>query len=80
MKRIDASRRLVKASAGRRQVRLSPAASARSENEVEEFHGVGEGGQPAVMEVGRRVLDPPQRKGFDRPVGQRHEVVVGLAD
>ena len=52
----------------------------RSENEVEELHRVGEGWQPAVMKIGRRVLDPAQGKGFDRPVGQRHKVVVCLAD
>ena len=32
------------------------------------------------MKIGRRVLDSAQGKGFDRPVGQRHKVVVCLAD
>src|SRR5262249_30508325 len=35
------------------------------EEQVEELHGIFERGQPAVMEVRRRILDPAQGEGLD---------------
>ena len=38
----------------------------------EELHGVLQGQEPPIMQVGRRVLDAPQREGLDRAVGAGH--------
>src|SRR5947207_5174430 len=42
------------------------------EDEVEELDRILEREEPTIVEIGRRVLDPAQREGLDRPVGARH--------
>src|SRR5947207_15980613 len=42
------------------------------EDEVEELDRILEREEPTIVEIGRRVLNPAQREGLDRPVGARH--------
>src|SRR5689334_18619825 len=51
------------------EITLLGLAQLEVEEEVEELDAVLEGGQPAVVEVRRRVLDAPQREGLDPALG-----------
>ena len=40
-----------------------------AEYKIEELDRIVESQQAAVVQVRRRILDAPQRKGLDRPIG-----------
>src|SRR2546425_13072593 len=48
---------------------------ASAHDEVEELDRVVEGQQPPVVQVGRRVLDPPQGKRLDGTIRRGHHAV-----
>src|SRR5713101_9226374 len=57
------------------QVALLLSAELDSGDEVEELDGVVERQQPPVVQVGRRILDAPERERLDGTVGARHLAV-----
>ena len=52
------------------EVGLLLAAQAQLEDQAEELDRVLQGGQPAVVQVRRAVLDAAQPEGLDRPVAR----------
>src|SRR4029450_5977678 len=48
------------------------------QDQIEEFDRSAQRGQPAVVQVGRRVLDAAQRERLDRTIRGRRPAVDGL--
>src|SRR5437773_349076 len=59
----------------RHQILLLLCRQVRLQDQVEELHGVVEREEPAVVEIGRRLLDPAQREGLDGTVARSHSSV-----
>src|ERR1700730_11146649 len=53
------------------EVRLLGRGQLGAQGQVEELHRVVEGQEPAVVQIGRRVLDAAKRERLDRPVAER---------
>src|SRR4030095_7285077 len=61
-----------KSSQERHDVSLFGGRKFRFDNQIEKLHGIVQSQQTPVMQVRRRVLDPAQREGLDRPVTRGH--------
>src|SRR6266446_2244998 len=59
----------------RHQILLLLLLQFRAENQVEELNRILQRQQTLVVHIGRVILNAAQRKGFDRPVPDRHHVV-----